>query len=175
MTLKSSKNPPLEIEISDVNTTETRIADLKESVRKEIETKHGATVDVNKVKVLYNKKPIPPSKNTLAEAVSSEDVSSGKPLELGIMILGGVTSTASPSQAGTPAVSTPSAVIAPVQDPMEGISQEASHAPQQGSKGAHLLETDEFWDDLQGFLEQRLKDEAEAARLRGIFRETWKK
>lgn len=33
------------------------------------------------------------------------------------------------------------------------------------------LETDDFWEDLKGFLIQRLKDEHEGERLAKIFRE----
>lgn len=39
--------------------------------------------------------------------------------------------------------------------------------------GAAALETDEFWSDLNGFLMQRLKDEAQAKELSGLFRSSW--
>jgi hypothetical protein len=34
--------------------------------------------------------------------------------------------------------------------------------------------TEAFWDDLQGFLEQRLKDYDEANKLRVLFKEAWR-
>ncbi|OJD30044.1 ubiquitin supergroup protein [Diplodia corticola] len=42
-----------------------------------------------------------------------------------------------------------------------------------GSSAEETLRTDGFWDDLKGFLVQRLKDEGEGERLAGVFREAW--
>ena len=39
--------------------------------------------------------------------------------------------------------------------------------------GAALLGTTEFWDDLQGFLSQRLKDDKQAQELSTLFRSSW--
>jgi len=39
-----------------------------------------------------------------------------------------------------------------------------------GLSGSAALKTEEFWTDLRGFLLQRLKDEAEADRLSGVFK-----
>jgi len=36
-----------------------------------------------------------------------------------------------------------------------------------------LLETDAFWDDLKGFLIQRLRDENEGDVIFGLFKEAW--
>lgn len=38
---------------------------------------------------------------------------------------------------------------------------------------AEMLETDEFWSDLNGFLMQRLKDEAQAEQLSALFKSSW--
>ncbi len=56
--------------------------------------------------------------------------------------------------------------------PMEGIEKVSS--PAQGPSGAAVLAQKEFWDDLQGFLEQRLKNESEAVRWRTVFEAAWK-
>jgi hypothetical protein len=42
-----------------------------------------------------------------------------------------------------------------------------------GPSGAQVLQSEAFWDDLQGFLEQRVKDETEAKRLRAMFHNAW--
>lgn len=44
-----------------------------------------------------------------------------------------------------------------------------------GSSGKDVLKEDHFWDDLQGFLQQRIRDEDEARRLSGLFRSAWQK
>ncbi|GKU00469.1 ubiquitin supergroup [Fusarium langsethiae] len=51
--------------------------------------------------------------------------------------------------------------------------EEPEAAPEPQPTGAHALQTDEFWSDLKGFLMQRLKDEAEAERLSGLFKSSW--
>ncbi|EKJ78814.1 hypothetical protein HYE68_010335 [Fusarium pseudograminearum] len=51
--------------------------------------------------------------------------------------------------------------------------EEPEAAPEAQPTGAHALQTDEFWSDLKGFLMQRLKDEAEAERLSGLFKSSW--
>ncbi len=43
----------------------------------------------------------------------------------------------------------------------------------QGPSGTEVLETGEFWDDLRGFLTQRLKDQGEGEKVYGLFREAW--
>lgn len=48
----------------------------------------------------------------------------------------------------------------------------AQAAPVQPT-GAATLETDEFWSDLNGFLMQRLKDEAQAEELSALFKSSW--
>jgi hypothetical protein len=39
--------------------------------------------------------------------------------------------------------------------------------------GAAVLETAQFWDDLKGFLSQRIKDEQEAQELTALFKSSW--
>jgi hypothetical protein len=38
---------------------------------------------------------------------------------------------------------------------------------------SETLKTQEFWDDLKGFLIQRLKNESEGDKLFGVFRTAW--
>jgi hypothetical protein len=71
---------------------------------------------------------------------------SGQEAEFSVMLLGGV----------VPSLS------APVE---EKSTQEATRIPV-----GKELETEDFWDDLKGFLIQRLKDEGEGERLAKLFR-----
>jgi len=43
----------------------------------------------------------------------------------------------------------------------------------QGPSGTDVLSTEEFWQDLKGFLTQRLKDQVEGERVHGMFRTAW--
>jgi ubiquitin-like protein 4 len=138
-------------------------------------------VSLDKIKILHNKKPIPASKKTVADAV---DDGTAKEIEFGVMVMGGA-----PDQVQTPAEAAPStdptaAAKAPDSvdvnsTPMEGVEKATSPpgsmaAGGPGPSGVELLKQNEFWDDLQGFLEQRLKDAGEAVRLRKMFEEAWK-
>jgi ubiquitin-like protein 4 len=41
------------------------------------------------------------------------------------------------------------------------------------AQGTEILWTDEFWEDLKGFLTQRVKDQGEGQRVYGLFRNAW--
>jgi hypothetical protein len=62
---------------------------------------------------------------------------------------------------------------------MGGASAAVVKAPEtadvaQGTSGSETLATPEFWDDLKGFLLQRVRDEKEAAELFDTFQAAWK-
>lgn len=76
---------------------------------------------------------------------------------------------------------TPGSEKAPLQaeaTAMEGVEKTtaaASEPVQPGEpRGVAVLETGEFWDDLQGFLEQRLRSSEEAEKVRGVFERAWR-
>lgn len=75
--------------------------------------------------------------------------------------MGGIPAGASP-RIQTPTPEMAAAASAPV-------------AEGSGASGVDVLKEDGFWDDLQGFLLQRVRDESEAARLSGLFRSAWQK
>jgi hypothetical protein len=137
-------------------------------------------VSLEKIKILHNKKPIPASKKTIADAVDK----AGKEIEFGVMVMGGA-----PDQIKSPAEAVPttnafSAAQAPepadvTTTPMEGVEKVTSppiSIAAEGSRpsGVEVLKQAEFWDDLQGFLGQRLRDQGEAGRLRKVFEGAWR-
>ena len=138
----------------------------------------AGVVPTEKIKVLFNKKPVAASKKTVADAVEASDL--GKEIEFTVMVMGGAKGPEpSSSQPATPMASTPTATVA---DPMEGVEKsgaaeavqsEPPTAPGEPSSKEVLGQT-AFWDDLQGFLGQRLKDDGEANRLREVFEGAWK-
>ena len=138
-------------------------------------------MSVEKIKILHNKKPIPASKKTIADAI---DDKAGKDIEFGGMVMGGA-----PDQIKSPAEAVPttnafSAAQAPEPadvstTPMEGVEKVTAPpvsmaAEGSGPSGVEVLKQAEFWDDLQGFLERRLRDQSEAARLRKVFEGSWR-
>lgn len=73
------------------------------------------------------------------------------------MIMGGGAAASGPK---TPDVKTP--------EP----SSEGGPAAQ-GPSGKEVVAQDKFWDDLKGFVVQRIRDESEGERLVGLFKGAW--
>ena len=176
--LKSTKNPILTLTLPDLPPASTTIAQLKASVQ--LALGGAGVVPMEKIKVLFNKKPVGASKKTVADAVDGADV--GKEIEFGVMVMGGAKDPEPSSQPATPQVMTPAAGAAVEADPMEGVENageaeavqsEPPTAPGEPSS-KEVLGQKEFWDDLKGFLSQRLKDDGEASRLRDVFEGAWK-
>ncbi|TKW53397.1 hypothetical protein CTA1_11565 [Colletotrichum tanaceti] len=138
VTLKSLRNPPLDIKLSS-QTLNTSILDIKTAV----ETK--SRIPVDKMKLLYNKKPVADSK--VLKDLLTDDQSS---LEFSVMVIGGA------------------AAIKPEPSPVGG-----GGSGQQEDIGEAALDTPEFWEDLKGFLMQRLKHEQKAEELSALWRSTW--
>jgi hypothetical protein len=116
---------------------------------------------VSKIKLLHNKKPTSDSK-TLKDLLG-DAADTTKEVEFSVMVMGGgAVGKATPSPSSSPAIEIPQPDMTP--------------APvAQGPSGAELLKSTAFWDDLKGFLQQRLKDEGEAARLASLFKSSWEK
>ena len=152
VSLKNLKTPTASYSIPSQSMS-TSIFDLKTAYA----TQSGAPVD--KIKLLYNKKPTTDS-TTLKDLLGDE---TGAEVEFTVMVMGGIPTGASPRiQTPEPAAEAAAASPAPV-------------AEGSGTSGKDVLKEDGFWDDLQGFLQQRIRDESEAARLSGLFRSAWQK
>lgn len=141
--LKSLRNPPISLSLSSQSLS-TSIHELKSAVVKEIGTEGSGTENI---RVLYKKKPCPDSK-TVKEVLGDEDV--GKEMEFSIMVIGGATASQS------------------------GLTRDEAKGPvAQGASGDEVLGSEEFWDDLKGFLVQRVRDEGKAAEVWETFRKGW--
>jgi hypothetical protein len=168
----------------------TSIYDIKDQYAKQTSQAH------EKIKVLLNKKPAADLK-TLKELGVSGDV------EFSLMILGGggATPSSGTPKASSPAVEkadpADSVPVPEVPAPSTGdkmdidepasasapgseqAQTEAEHAPASkaatgaGPSGPGALNTIEFWNDLQDFLAQRLRDTEEAQRLSKVFKMAW--
>jgi hypothetical protein len=154
VSLKNLKAPSSSLQLENQTLT-TSIYDLKEAYA----SKSGGATD--KIKLLYNKKPTQDSK-TLSE-ILGDSASTAREVEFSIMVLGGgAAGKATASPAASPGIEIPQPEMAP-----------ASVA--QGTSGAEVLKSAEFWDDLNGFLLQRVRDEGEAKRLSTLFKTSWEK
>lgn len=71
----------------------------------------------------------------------------------------------------TPPVQSPPAV-APQTEEAKGLA--GAGAAAQGPSGKEVV-NEEFWADLQAFVVQRIRDEAEGKRLVGVFKGAWEK
>lgn len=132
------------------------IQDLKSSVAKAIRAK-----STEGIKVLYNKKPCADSK-TIKDVLGDNTIS--EEVEFGVMIMGAAAASA---EAKTEEQGDEKSA--------EGDKIDLDTAPvAQGPSGDEVLETDEFWGDLKGFLSQRLKDEGKAQEVAETFRVSWK-
>jgi hypothetical protein len=101
------------------------------------------SIPTDKLRILYKKKPVPDSK-ILKDLVGEEE----NKVEFSVMVLGGAASVKKGEEE----------VIPPVA---------------QGASGKEVMGQDEFWNDLRGFLVQRLNDDGEAEKVFGVFRTAW--
>ncbi|KAJ5908710.1 Cell-cycle control medial ring component [Penicillium taxi] len=157
--IKSARNPALEFSIIKAPLSTTTIQDLKDAVRERIADSQGNPVALDKIKILYQRKPVGGTAKTIAEILSDEPemLAGGKGVEFGVMIIGG-------------------AQVVEIAEPQPEVPQAADISPPKpavGPSGAEVLQTEAFWNDLQGYLEQRLKDQEEAERLSILFKGAW--
>ena len=126
---------------------------------------------------------MPTAKKTVSDAVDNtldegtKDSGKDQEIEFGVMVMGGAPDP--PPQAQQVPVKSPEPIPGPASSgAMEGVEQSTpatGAAVQPGSLSGHvILEQDEFWTDLQGYLEQRIKDTQQAKTVRDVFERAWK-
>ncbi|KAG8526183.1 uncharacterized protein KY384_000176 [Bacidia gigantensis] len=83
VTLKSSRNPPLELKVEDVDVNLTSVLSLKERVAREL-----GLEGTGKVKVLWERKPVGDAKS-VKEVLGEEGLRGrGTGVEFGVMVMG---------------------------------------------------------------------------------------
>ncbi|KAL2849786.1 cell-cycle control medial ring component [Aspergillus pseudodeflectus] len=157
ITLKSARNPVLEFTIPNAPLATTTISDLKGAVRERtLETGSENKVALDKIKILYKRKPVTGTGKTVGEILTDAGEGTEKEVEFGVMVMGGARVADSEGQK------------------QEGAGGgETTVKPAVGPSGEEVLVTEQFWDDLQGYLTQRLKDEELAKKLRVVFGDAW--
>ncbi|KIW68563.1 hypothetical protein PV04_04501 [Phialophora macrospora] len=184
--LKSARNPHMTLTLLSIDPTTTTLQAIKEQIQSYLGGPN--VVAIEKIKLLWNKKPIPPSKKTIPEALEGSDVvAKGGEVEIGVMVMGGapdpppqaqpLASEASKAAAAATTTTSPPAsekLAVGETTPMEGVESTKEPVQPGGISGEDVLQTSEFWDDLQGFLEQRIRNSEEAVKLRTVFEQAWR-
>lgn len=146
ITLKSSKNPVMSLSLPSTDVG-TSVLALKEKVAKELKIE-----GTDRIRVLYKRKPAGDVK-TIKEVVGEDDV--GQEVDFGVMVMG-YKEDATKKDEDTP--------MKDVEEPVV-----------QGASGEEVLTGENFWNDLRGFLVQRLQDEGKAGEVLHTFRESWER
>ena len=116
-------------------------------------------VDIKKIKLLWERRPCSDAK-TVREVLGGSEglrkvregvVGSDKGVEFMVMVMG---------------------YVAPATVEKEGEKEKEGEGTV--GEGKAMLEGEEFWRDLKGFLEQRLRDEGVAGEVIECFRKGWK-
>ena len=175
--------------VPSIEPTTTTLQAIKEQIQSHLGG--PSVVNIEKIKILLNKKPIPASKKSVANALDGSEASGE--VELGVMVMGGAPDP--PPQTEPPpsldaSIAAAASTSAPESEkvaveaeekkpalgtPMEGVETSTKEPVQPGeASGADVLETAEFWDDLQGFLEQRTRSAEEARKLKEVFQRAWR-
>jgi hypothetical protein len=120
-----------------------------------------------KIKLLFAKKPVADSK-VLKDLLVNDGGVGVREVELGVMILGGAGALAEALAKKK----------AEAEEEGEGKKEEVvvgegGSNVAQGLSGKGVLETEEFWGDLKGFLQQRVRDEGVAGEACEVFRGAW--
>lgn len=159
ITLKSLRNPPLELKLQD-QSLDTSVLDLKNAVAREL-----GLDGVGKVRVLWRKKPCADSK-TVKDVVGGELSAEGGEegvVEFSVMVIGGVGGGGGGADGEKK-----------VEPKMEMDVDTTPPVVAQGPSGEEVLGTEEFWEDLRGFLVQRLRGGGKAGEVFEAFRGCWR-
>jgi hypothetical protein len=158
ITLKPLKPSSPTVPLSNIDPAKTSIYDLKSSYST------SASIPATKIKILYKKKPVTDSK-TVADVIGNEP---GQHVEFGVMVMAGAT------VGGTPVTSPPAAAPTEVEKGLADPEQQGGGTvpAAQGPSGKDVV-NDDFWEDLRGFVVQRIRDEKEGERLVHVFKGAW--
>ncbi|KAL6698937.1 cell-cycle control medial ring component domain-containing protein [Trichoderma pleuroticola] len=150
ITLKSLRNPPLDIALP-ATPLSTSVLDLKAAVSQQ------TRIPVDKMKLLLNKRPVADSK-VLKELLAND---ADRSIDFSVMVIGGAAAIPPEDNSKKPAT--------------EAMETDEPVATAQADAAAveAELESDAFWADLSGFLQQRLKAQDKAEELSSLFRSSW--
>lgn len=156
VTVKSLRNPPLDLRLTS-QTANTAVLDVKDAV---VARTH---IPADKIKMLFAKKPVLDSK-VLKDLAAPGGATT---LDFTVMILGGAVTAAE-------ATAKAAAAAGQGEAPKDAAGTFQADVVAQGPSGPEVLQSTEFWDDLKGYLLQRIRDEKEANDVFDTFQTAWK-
>ncbi|UKZ86096.1 uncharacterized protein TrAFT101_001936 [Trichoderma asperellum] len=121
----------------------TSVLDVKAAVQEQ------TRIPIDKMKLLLNKRPVVDSK-VLKELRANE---SDRAIEFSVMVIGGA------------------AAIPPPEETVEDVPVSTAQADEATVEAE--LESEAFWADLKGFLQQRLKAQGKGEELANLFKSSW--
>ncbi|CAK7217155.1 hypothetical protein SBRCBS47491_003076 [Sporothrix bragantina] len=150
------RSPPLDVKLATPDYTFTLGTTSLLDVRTALSQK--THVPLEKLRLLYNKKPVVDSKvlKDLAAAATSGDEPTE--IELGVMVTGGAATVAAAAEAAAAEASSPSAAVA---------------GTPKAEPDTVAAESEAFWTDLRGFLVKRTGSEKQADELFSLFLRSW--
>jgi hypothetical protein len=168
--LLSPRNPPFELTLP-AQPPNTSLAEIKEQVA------HETGLPLAKIKLLHGKKPVGDSKllRELVAVGGADGVGAGE-LELGVMVLGGAAGFSLKKKEVVVEEAVKEQEGEGEGDKMQGVEgavADGAASVAQGLSGEGVLATGEFWEDLRGFLQQRVRDERVAGEALGVFKGAW--
>ena len=119
----------------------------------------GMEGKIEKIKILWARKPVSDAK-TVKEAVGDDARLKEGKLEFGVMVMGYVASAATVQATGVGG-----------DEKADGVDNMDVDAP----SADEVVGGETFWEDLRGFLQQRLRDEGLAGEVLECFQEAWRK
>ncbi|KKA27687.1 hypothetical protein TD95_002751 [Thielaviopsis punctulata] len=153
VTLKSARNPPLSMQLPAQPQT-VSVADLRAVVAAHT----GAALP--KVKLLYAKKPVVDSK-TLRDLVGDAHVAD---VELAVMIMGGVAALGKEESSSSSSATAAAAAGAGAAAPTAAGQADAV------DNSDTVLQSAEFWADLETFVGSKIKNKKKTAELLAAFK-----
>lgn len=163
--LKSPRNPSLLVTLPNAAIS-TTVEDMKTAVDERIVDSHSGKkrVPMEKIKVLYKKKPVTGNQKTVSEILADDEpdlLSGGKEVEFGVMVLGGASTKEDAAEA---------------EEVRAQVRAEARQEQEEEPPNAyHVLDSETFWDDLEDFLIERTHFETAAKKIRSFFADAWSK
>ncbi|KAM7222039.1 Cell-cycle control medial ring component [Rhypophila decipiens] len=168
VTIKSPRNPTLELVLPTAQPiATTSMLDIKNTIYEQ------TCLPVEKLKILYNKKPVADTK-TIKDVLGPVPAEEEAGIEFSLMVMGGAATASAAAEALAARQAAPAAPETQADADGDTVMDDTAAAPVvaegSGPSGAAVLQTEEFWEDLKGFLMQRIRDERLAGELVGKLR-----
>ncbi|OAL73489.1 hypothetical protein A7D00_1516 [Trichophyton violaceum] len=181
--LKSARNPVLDIKLPNVALATATVQELKDAVHQKIRPSNATDPDqrvpLDKIKLLWKRKPVQGTSVADILADESDIVSGQNPAEFSVMVLGGASVLPEEelkAAAATAKVAKPPVELGTQEDTeMKDLDpKEVGELPQGDqslrSEFANLYDADNFWEDMTNFIQDKIPNPDHAPAMISIFK-----